>query len=86
MLGDEDGMAAHRRLLAVVRRMRRRQPFGDEGPAMIEDGVETLLREIGSLLGSQAETAPEGGLRKGQKKVVRGYHVGALIWNSLRLL
>lgn len=40
MLGDEDGMAAHRRLATVICRLGRRQSVGDKTRGMRHDLVQ----------------------------------------------
>ena len=74
MLGDEDWVPAHRRLLAVVQRMGGREPPLDEVAAMGEDGVEPLRPQIVELALPQPETASEGGMREPREDFVQLPH------------
>src|SRR5262245_44091952 len=74
MLGDEDRMVPHRRLLAVVYRTGWGESFGDELTGVIEDGFEPLGFEVGALLGAESEARAEPRARKGQKEGIEIAH------------
>lgn len=46
VLGDKYGMAAERRLFAIVRGIGRSEAFPDEASGVIEHGIEAFTREI----------------------------------------
>jgi hypothetical protein len=75
VLGDEDGMAAHGRLLAVVQGMRRRQPIGDEAFAVLQNGIKAMAVQIGEVGVVELEAAAEAGLAQGSEEAVRIAHV-----------
>src|SRR4051812_37993432 len=53
MLRDEDGVALPGRLLAIVGRMRRRQPLRDEVARMVHHGIEALVAQVLRVPGRQ---------------------------------
>ena len=57
MLGDEDRVAAHRRLPAVVLRRGRRQSLFDELPAMLQNHRQRFFGQIGLLFRAQTKPA-----------------------------
>ncbi len=59
VLGDEHGVAAKGRLLAVVARRCRRKARGDEVAGMRQHEREALALEIVALAGAKPEAAPE---------------------------
>ena len=66
MLRDEDGVTAHRRLLAVAQRLGRREPLRNKVSRMLAHGAKAAVGEIGTLLVAQAEAAAE---RRGSEPV-----------------
>ena len=70
MLGDEGGMAAHRRLLAVVYRLGGGEPPLDEIGGVGEHRLDPLRRKIGAVGGIEPEPAPERGPGEGFEQVV----------------
>src|SRR4051794_24747931 len=61
VLRHEDGVVAHRRLLAVVRRVRRGKPLLDEDSAMLQDDLKPFLPKVFSFGVPEAEPAPQVG-------------------------
>ena len=59
MLRDEHGVPAHRRLLAVIGRVRRRQSPVDEVTAVPENRLHAPRLQISPLGLTQAKTAAE---------------------------
>ena len=59
VLGDEHGMTAHRRLLAVVGRIRRGEACADEVLAMAADCRHPLLGDISPIRLRKVEAASE---------------------------
>lgn len=57
MLRDEDGMATHRRLLAVVARIGGCKSLSDERRRVIENRLTALAIKVGAVLGAELETA-----------------------------
>ena len=78
MLGDEDRMAAERGLLAVVARVRRREPLVDERARVVEHGRETLRRQVVALLWPQAEAFAKRRLRQSREDLVKVAHAVTL--------
>ncbi len=74
MLRDKYGMAAKRRLLAVVARLGRRETLDDELASVIQHRRQPFLREVRALARSQAKAAPEGRHRQRGKDVVDRTH------------
>lgn len=74
MLRDEYGMPAHRRLLSIIARRRRRQSFGDERPCMIEHGRQSLGGEIVAISRAQRKPSTKRRLRQSIKEVVEIAH------------
>ncbi len=70
MLGNKDRMTTHRRLSAVVRRISRGQPCGDEIGGMSPDCFETFRGEIIPIFLREPETAPKRGSGKAGEEVV----------------
>ena len=60
MLGHEHRVPAHRRLLAVVCRLRGRQALLHEIAGMLPDYLETARVEVGAILGVEPKARPEG--------------------------
>ena len=56
MLGDENRMAPHGRLPAVVFRLGRGQALDDELPRVLQNDRQTFLDQISLLLRSKPET------------------------------
>jgi len=57
MLRDENRMAAHRRLAAVVHRFGGRETPGHEIACVLDDDRKPAIGEIGALLRPKPETA-----------------------------
>jgi hypothetical protein len=74
VLGDEDGMAAHRRLLSIVARDRRREPFSDERGSMSEHRGGALRRNVFAVTLAEREAATKARLREGVKELVEITH------------
>ncbi|GBR47525.1 hypothetical protein GRO01_21000 [Gluconobacter roseus NBRC 3990] len=64
MLGDEDRMATHGRLLAIAGWMGRGKTFGNESRTMLHDGIKAPAFEIESCLIVQMEAGSEPGAGK----------------------
>jgi len=60
VLGDEDRVATHRRLLAVIGGLSGREALSDEVAGMIEYDRETVGFEMAKLGRPKPEAAPEG--------------------------
>ena len=60
MLRDEDWMAAPRRLLAVVARLRGRQAITDERASVFDNGLGTFRIEISAFDWPETKLAPKG--------------------------
>ena len=60
MLRNKDGMPAHRRLLAVVHRMRGREPPLHEIAPVLQDRRQPLGREIRALARPQPKAPAKG--------------------------
>lgn len=71
MLGDEDRMAAHRRLLAVIGRLGGREAMADEIAGMGEHWFHSLRGKIISLLCPKLEPASEGRIGKRREDLVQ---------------
>jgi len=74
MLGDEGGVAAHRRLPAVIGGRGRSQALGDELGGMVDYGVEAPLGQIGALFRAEPETRAERRARQCGKEGVEIAH------------
>jgi hypothetical protein len=74
MLGDEDGVAAHRRLTAVVEGLGRREALGDQVACMLGDDPEPTLGDIAPFLRAKAETAVERRTREAGEDEVEISH------------
>ena len=59
VLGDEDGMAAHRRLLSVIRDLRRREALDDEVLGVALDRLHSLRRDVSPVRCREMEAHPE---------------------------
>jgi hypothetical protein len=59
MLGDEDGVASHGRLLAVVGRLGWSQPLPQELVRVLGDGLQPLLLQVLRFFRSQTKPAAE---------------------------
>jgi hypothetical protein len=59
MLRDENRVAAHRSLPAVIRRLRRRETLPDEVVCMVEHRRKSALNEVRALLVAETEPASE---------------------------
>jgi hypothetical protein len=59
VLGDEHRVPAEGRLLAVVGGPRRREPLGDEGAGVHQDGFPAPGPQVVPLARRQPEAAPE---------------------------
>ena len=77
MLGDEDGVAAHRRLFAVVRRLRRREPLLDEAHGVNPQNVLSFSEGVGMVGGGEMKAGPKSGLVK------TGENVGKIRWQTV---
>ena len=75
MLGDEYGMAAKRRLFAVIGDNRRGKAFGDEILGVSEHHGQAFAAQVGELLAAQVEAAAEGGFGKRGKYFVQVSHI-----------
>lgn len=64
MLGREDRMAAERRLLAVIARLRRSEAPPHEIPRMVQNRCEALLPQIDPVGGRKPEALAERGARE----------------------
>lgn len=71
MLGHEDGMIAHRRLLAVMGRMGGREPLRDEPRTVLQDGLESLVLQVGAFLLNEPEPVAKAGMRQAIKQFVQ---------------
>lgn len=69
MLGDEDRVTTHGRLLAVAGRMGRGEAFGDEGRTVFHDGIKAPAFEIDSRLIVQMKACAEPGPGKTFKQL-----------------
>lgn len=67
VLGDEDGVAAHRGLAAVVFGLRGRYALVNEFAGVSDDGLRSLLLEITAFDWAELKSAPKFGLRQGCK-------------------
>lgn len=74
MLRDEHRVAAHRRLLAVVARLRRRQPLRDEVAGMREHHRQALVPQVGLLARTQAKALAKGRAPQGGEQLVEVPH------------
>ena len=74
MLCDEDGVAAHGSLAAVVARLRGGKARLDEPPRMLQDRRQPPLRQIGGVGRPEPEAAAEGGAAERREKVVEVAH------------
>ena len=59
MLGHKDGMPAHRRLTAIVRRVRQSKPCTDKILRMASNGIQTFLRNVSPIGIREMEPRPE---------------------------
>jgi len=59
MLGNEDGVAAHRRLPSVVQRLRGSQALADEVAGMLHDNGEAATVEVSAILRAKPELRPK---------------------------
>jgi hypothetical protein len=66
MLGDEGGVAAHRRLLAVVDRIGRGEPLTQEALGVDEDDLHPPLSQVRRVGAAEALTAAEAGATEPQ--------------------
>jgi hypothetical protein len=57
MLRHKHRMPAHRRLLPVIPRLRRRQPLGDDLPRMLANDIHPPLAQIQRILSPQSKSA-----------------------------
>ncbi len=74
VLGDEDGVAAKRGLLAVVWNHGRGQPPGDKILRVREYDRQTLAAQVIEILAAQLEAAAEIGFLQGSEKLVQVAH------------
>jgi hypothetical protein len=74
MLGDENRVAAHRSLLAVVLRMSGTEPLPYDAAGVTCDFLFPLLLEIGPLLWTKPEPHAERRGRKSAKYIVECPH------------
>jgi hypothetical protein len=74
MLCDENRMATHGSLLAVVLGMSGAEPFANDAPGMTCDFLWTLLLEVGPFLWTKPEAHAERRSRKSAKDVVERSH------------
>jgi hypothetical protein len=74
MLGDEDGVSAHWRLLAVVGRVGRCQSLFDKVGGVNEDHLHALAVQVFSLGSLEPESHAEWGSRKLIEDVVNISH------------
>jgi hypothetical protein len=74
MLGYEDGVPAHRRLLAVIFWGCRGKPLADEVCGMDKDRFDPTFPKIGFVLRVQTEAGAERRPRKPRKKCVEVVH------------
>lgn len=74
MLGDKDGMPAHRRLFAVIERQRGCKPLGDEVLPMGKDRLDAALSQIGLFLCVQPETRSECRTAKASEEQREVFH------------
>jgi hypothetical protein len=70
MLGDENRVAAHWCLLAIVFRMSRAEPFPNDAACLYGRFVKPTLIEVGTLLRPEAKPPPERGGQKSSENVV----------------
>lgn len=73
VLCDEDGVAAHGRLFAVVGGMGGGEPGADEVFGVAADGVGAFFEKVGAVAGAETEAAAEGGLRQTGEEGVEGW-------------
>ena len=74
MLGDEDGMAAHGRLLAVIRWLRWREPFLNDPAGMLRDLVRGPEADIRLLFRPQPEPLAKGRATESAEDVIERAH------------
>ena len=60
MLGDKNGMSAHRGLFAVIRDLVRSWALPNKTFGVAADGVPTFVCNIAFVPGREAKTASEG--------------------------
>jgi hypothetical protein len=59
VLRDKARMTTEWRLLAVIRRRRRREALFNKLTRMFEDGLQTIIREIGAFARTKPKPPPE---------------------------
>ena len=74
MLGNENRVAAKRRLFAVIGDDRRGKAFGDEILGVGEYHGQAFASEVGEVLAAQVKAAAKGGFGQCGKNVVQISH------------
>jgi len=74
VLGDEDRMAPHGSLAAVIGGLGRGQTLADEAATVFHDHRERLLLQIGSFSRAKAKAAAEPAPRQSRKQIVQVAH------------
>lgn len=80
VLGDENGVASHWGLPAVVSGLRRREPLPDKLAGVVQYRGRSLATQVFVFGGAQAESAAEARPRQGPEKVVDPAHVLDMIF------
>jgi hypothetical protein len=74
VLGNEDRVASHRRLPAVVFRLGRRKTFPQKLPPVFQHDRHRLFHQIVALFGTQSESASKPASRQRRKQVLKIAH------------
>ena len=74
VLGDENGMAAKWRLLAVIGDDRRGKAFGDEILGVGQHRRQAFAAQVGEVLAAQVKAAAKGGFSQRGKNIVQISH------------
>ena len=75
MLGDEYGMAAKRRLFAVIGDDRRCKAFGDKILGVGEHHGQAFAAQVGEVLAAQVEATAEAGFSQRGEYFVQVSHI-----------